>query len=559
MRALLVDAQGAGSVGRAFVEWIPAGIRSIGGVLEQKKVSFDLAVIEEFLKSPRDYEDYDIYFLSAMTSDLPLIDRASRIIKDVKRPLILGGPITFDVTASLKILNGDVAVIGEGERALTHLLDLGLLDGEIPGEEELLKVEGVAYLDKKGHIRKNPSEGYLTKKELNRLRPSTSVVKYYPYYEHAGVAVEILRGCSNFHRARGYHEKVCVRGCKNCSDEVLEKRLSCPAGIPAGCGFCSVGGLYGPPRSRDLYHIVSEIKDLIERGVKKISFIVPDPLDYKRDELVEPEPLTDPAFPEPNYMEIEKLCREIWDIKEVAEEKVLVSIRDVKATLVTERSAEILKKYFHASIIGLGCESGSVEHCRKLGRGYPPSVVKRAVDILNKYGLSPKINLIIGLPGQNKDTVEDTLRLIDSLEDNVLYFDAARFEALPGTAFENCKSDFGPITDVDTKRLFERVKEVHEKHINEHLGDRWKVLIGVYNGKEILPKPAGGGPKRRFRQMAGVVGYPVSNSRDLNSMATVVKIVKPTEKLKTGDLKEVEIVGFSHIGFRVIPEGKIVS
>lgn len=560
MNILLLDAQGAGSSGRAIVEWIPAGLRNIGGILEQKKTDYDLAVVEEFIKNPEKYRDYKAFFISAMSSDLPIVKQATDIIKTMKKPLILGGPITFDIDCVFDRLNINVAVIGEGERAVIKLLESGLNDGEIPVKEELSQIKGIAYRNHDGGIKVNPQDDYLTKDELNSIHPSTSIVTYYPYYNYVGVALEILRGCSNFHRAKDYHGKNCPPECNNCTSEDLKKRLKCPIGVPAGCGFCSVGGLYGPPRSREQDAIIEEMKELIEKGVTKISFLVPDPLDYKREELVAPAPLTDPVKPEPNYEELEKLCTKIWDIDEVAQGNVMVTMRDVKATLVTERTAGLLKKYFSSSIIGLGCESGSEEHCNKLGRGYSPREVERATTVLNNHGILPKINLIVGLPGQDEKTVEKTLALMERLEDTVLYFDAARFESLPATAFEDCPSDFGPIKDENIKRLFNKVNSIHERHIKEHIGERWRVLIGVYdNGvKTHAQADVGKGPRRKFRQLAGVVGYPISQTKDLSLMATVVRIIEPPPGLKTGELKNVEIEGYSQMGFRVIPEGKIV-
>ena len=45
----------------------------------------------------------------------------------------------------------------------------------------------------------------------------------------------------------------------------------------------------------------------MKEGVTRIVLSAPCFLDYGRDLLVEPEPLTDPRSPESNYNEIEKL------------------------------------------------------------------------------------------------------------------------------------------------------------------------------------------------------------------------------------------------------------
>ncbi len=559
MSILLIDAQGAGSVGRAVVEWVPAGIRSVAGVLEKQGADYDFTLIEELLRHPEKYGGHDTFFISAMSSDAPIVSAALRgVLKN--KWVVYGGPITFDVEECFDKLGADIAVIGEGERAILKLLDSGLKEGVMPENKVLSGIKGIAYKDNEGRINTNAQDIYLSKDELNSIIPSTSIATKYPYFEDIGVAVEILRGCSNFHRAKDYHGRRCLPGCVNCTGDDLLLRLTCPVGVPAGCGFCSVGGLYGPPRSREQKTILDEMKSLIDLGVSKMSFIVPDPLDYKREELVAPDPLTDPAKPEPNYEELEKLLKGFWDIKEIQEGDAHVTIRDIKATLVTDKSAELLKKYFPTSIIGLGCESGSEEHCIKLGRGYSPEAVSKATEILNRHGIFPKINLIVGLPGQDRRTVEETLRFMERLEDKVLYFDAARFEALPATAFADMPSDYGPVKDVNIKRIFEKVNSIHVRHIDKQIGDRWEVLIGFYD--EMLSGGAvedgGKGPKRRFRQLAGVVGYPLSKEKDLNSMATVVRIIDPPPGLKTGERAVVEITGHALLGFRVIPEGRII-
>jgi radical SAM superfamily enzyme YgiQ (UPF0313 family) len=157
MKALLIDAQGAGSVGRAVVEWIPAGMRSVAGVFEEKKIEYDFAVVEDFLHSKKKFVDYESYFVSAMSSDRPAVKAASNFIKSGKKNLILGGPITFDVKSSLIELQADVAVIGEGEKSISRLLEAGLKDDALPDFDDLSRIRGIAYR-KNGALKTNPGD-----------------------------------------------------------------------------------------------------------------------------------------------------------------------------------------------------------------------------------------------------------------------------------------------------------------------------------------------------------------------------------------------------------------
>jgi len=237
MGILLIDAQGAGSVGRAIVEWVPAGIRSVAGVLEQKNIDYDFILIEELLRHGEEYSGYNTLFISAMSSDIPIVRSVLKHTPKSKL-LVFGGPITFDVDVCFNILGADIAVIGEGERAIINLLDAGLKEGVMPQQKAFSEIKGIAYRGLSGRVKINPQDTYLTKEELNSITPSTSIVAKYPYFRDIGVAVEILRGCSNFHRAKDFHDRKCLSGCENCTSDNLLLRLKCPAGVPAGCGFC---------------------------------------------------------------------------------------------------------------------------------------------------------------------------------------------------------------------------------------------------------------------------------------------------------------------------------
>lgn len=553
MKFILIDANGAGETGRAIVEWVPASVRSICGVLEKYNIDYEVALVEDF--SPEIHAG-DCYLITGMSSDLPMMRRAASSIND--EPLIVGGPATFDPLGVFDVLDPSIAVIGEGEKTLSLLLENGLKRGDLPEETYLSALEGIAYKTDENGIQIQYPKGYLSKEELGGYFPSVRVVKYYPFIEHIGVVVEPLRGCSNFSRPGKYHGKICPSGCKNCKGRDLSARMKCPLGTPAGCGFCSVAGLYGPPRSRSQESIVKEIKGLIRHGARRISFLVPDPLDYKREELVAPEPLTDPTFPEPNYVELERLCEMIWNIPEVESGEVLITIRDVKATMVTPRSAWIIKEYFPTSIVGLGCESGSERHSMELGRGYSPSEVIRAVSVLNEVGIKPKVNLIAGLPGQTEESVRETIEFMRALRGKVLYFDLARFESLPMSAFDDYPSDYGPIKDEATRRLFAEGASTQKELFESFVGQKWRVAIGVYKQQSIGEDHRERTPKRKFRQLAGVVGYPIFQKEHLSLIATVVKILNPPSGLKNGDVREVVITGASEVGFRVVIEGRIV-
>lgn len=562
MKFLFIDAMAAGTVGRAVVEWIPSGIRTLAGILEERAIDYDITFAEKVIKEPGKFTDTGPILLTGMSSDLPVIKKTVEKIKEIDTPLLLGGPIAHGHQSELNEIAPDLAIIGEGERTFSQLLDAGLADGTVPEEDILSTIAGIAYRCD-GSLKATSSPQFLTKEELNRYSPSTKAIKHYPFHENLLVVLEILRGCTNFRRVKTYHEVECQENCDLCESDDLSLRLDCPQGIPPGCGFCSVGA-YGLLRSREQDLIVNEVKGLIESGATKITIQVPDPLDYKREELVAPAPLTDPNSPEPNYEEIERLGDMLWDLPEIADESVGITIRDVKATMVNDRSVGLLKKYFPNSIFGLGGETGSKEHAAFMARPYGPDKIIEAVEIFNRNGIKPRINFILGLPGQSEKTVSETIEMMKALREKVLYYDLFRFEALPMSAFDDKPSDVGPMRDENARRLVEEVNLSQKVLFEDFIGEEWKVVIGIYDSqkkekqKRVGPEKIGT-PKRRFRQLTGVAGYPIFDRRQLSGLDTVVKITDPTGGLKSGDVATVEITGLSEHGFRVVLEGRVVE
>ncbi len=59
-------------------------------------------------------------------------------------------PVTSDPEQALGKTGCDIAIVGEGEETLSELLDAGLLDGELPDEDSLREIRGLAFNTKNG-------------------------------------------------------------------------------------------------------------------------------------------------------------------------------------------------------------------------------------------------------------------------------------------------------------------------------------------------------------------------------------------------------------------------
>jgi len=264
VRPLIVDALASGRGKRlATRDVIGAGPRAVAGVLEKAGLSPRVALAETVLEGGLELGTHDLLLVSGMTSDLTAVRRVVSMWRaEADGPVLIGGPVASDPERALRKTRGDIAVIGEGELTLEELLEHGMARGQIPAEEDLSKIRGIAY-PQDGEVRMKPLRPVMDRLTFERLEPSTRVIGDYPLHLSARVYVEVLRGCSNYHRARLALPEGACEGCGQCRGGSLEDRYYCPEGVPPGCGYCSVPSLFGPPKSRSVEKIAGEVEELL--------------------------------------------------------------------------------------------------------------------------------------------------------------------------------------------------------------------------------------------------------------------------------------------------------
>ncbi len=399
MEAILVDALARGSYGRRIVtvDAIGAGPRTVAGVLEEKGLGVELYPAEDVLKQPRLFEKGDVLLISAMSIDEPTVARLVRIWRRRRKgPVVVGGPISSDPEFVARV-GADIGIHGEAEPVLEKMVEAGLL--ERPDSEPLASMCGVVYRSRNG-LAVRPRCPIMPRRIWERYRPSTRVIRGYPLYWAARVYVEVVRGCSNYRIPR--------------VGRLLPPYLR-PEKPRPGCAYCSVVSLWGYARSRSIELVYEEVKALIDEGVHRVVLSGPDFLDYGRDWLVEPRPLVDPEKPPPNVEAIDALLKRLTSIPEVSDGEVSVMVENVKPNLVNEQSAETLGRYLRGTPVHVGAETGDDRLLELLGRPARVNDVVRAVQLLRRYGLRPYIYVMYCLPGETRETIKRTVRLIEKL------------------------------------------------------------------------------------------------------------------------------------------------
>ncbi|MFW9843624.1 MAG: B12-binding domain-containing radical SAM protein [Candidatus Thorarchaeota archaeon] len=432
-RVLIVDCLSAGlGQRRSSRDSIGCGPRTVAGVFEKHNIPCQIQRVEEVLDKRSILRKFDHTAISAMTMDLPAVNKFVKLWRSSRSQgrIIIGGPISAD-PLSLKEMNPDVIVMGEGEATLEELIVEKFLDKYI----ELSKIRGVAYPVGGQIVSTRPREFIPSEILSEKYRPSTTRIIDYKVYQASKVYVEVTRGCSNFRRTRlPLKDGSQCTDCGNCDSKDSDVRMDCPEDVPPGCGFCSVPGIWGPPRSRTTEVIVEEVRELLDLGVHRIVLESPGFLDFMRGK----EPLTDPCQPPANLDAIRDLLNRLNALPQVANKTAHIAIENMKACLFSEEVAKMLVESMISSSPNIGLETGSEKHLRDIGKCGSPSDVLSAVRIASKFGMKPFVYFIYGLPGENEETVAESIEIMRNIsevgaERIILY----GFRPLMGSAFEN--------------------------------------------------------------------------------------------------------------------------
>lgn len=473
--------------------------------------------------------NYDAVLVSIMSSDKGALDK---IVEKISRNnynnlLIVGGPASFEYADLLnKYKEIDYIVVGESEIPLIKILEKPevLVDKDI---NKLRNIPALAYRTEHGSAL-TTGHVHTPVDLLSIIKPWTRVEVSYRYYKALRYYVEVVRGCSNYARPliKTQSRLNCI-DCLTCRSSDLEKRLHCPTNIPPGCGFCSVPYVFGPPRSRTIESIVDEVIELVKHGARRIVLSAPDFLDYGREQLVKPKPLTNPCKPPANIEMIESLLSELTNIPSCRDSGVVISVENIKACLVNEEVASILGKYLRETTIHIGLETGCDWYNNHvLGKPILTKHVVNAVKLLAKHGLRPYIYVMYGLPFANRRVYRETINSVKKLskigiEKITLY----KYINLPATAFQEIKPRIGKYRDqiVYLKRLINRInRRAKKKFLNKNI----EVYL-VYSRGKYYGYPLKHGP---------VVFVKNISKSDYSNCRAIVKITDVGERFLWGEL-----------------------
>lgn len=320
-----------------------------------------------------------IVAFSFLTPQLWDIHKTVGLIRDRFKDrilLIAGGPHpTGDPVGTLE-MGFDIVVRGEGEETFIELLD------KIIRDESYSEVKGIGFI---GEGKRYRFTGYREFIDLDKYLPfSITYGRFNP--------IEISRGC------------------------------------PFACYFCQTPRIFGTtPRHRSIDKILDCVRVMKDKGLTDIRFISPSIFSYGsldgRDLRLDL---------------LEELFKGIRGIIG-ANGRIFIGTfpSEVRPEQVREETVDLILRYGDNKSITIGAQSGSDRILELSHRGHRVSDIYNAVSLAKRFGLHVNVDFIFGLPYENEEDIEETVRVIEDLVSLGARIHAHTFLPLPQVPFAN--------------------------------------------------------------------------------------------------------------------------
>ena len=300
--------------------------------------------------------------LIGLTATSPELANALTIAAELKTklaiPIVFGGVHVTIFKDQLLRENPavDFGVVGEGEQTLVELLEA------LDQPQKFSTIQGLIFREA-GDIRQNP------------LRPLIQDLNELPFPDRTGQAADLyFRNVPQV----GYQTTAAFMSSRGC---------------PCHCTYCAIDQIPGwrRVRYRSAQNVVAEIEFLVrELGIKHIAF---------NDDVLTM-----------NRTRVYDICQEIHrrNLQFTWEGLSRADCVDLNL-LKTMRAAGFVR-------ISYGIESGNPEILKSTCKNETLEQISEAFRITRQAGIIARGSLIIGLPFENRQTVEDSFRFVNNLE-----------------------------------------------------------------------------------------------------------------------------------------------
>ncbi|HID31997.1 MAG TPA: TIGR04013 family B12-binding domain/radical SAM domain-containing protein [bacterium (Candidatus Stahlbacteria)] len=194
-------------------------------------------------------------------------------------------------------------------------------------------------------------------------------------------------------------------------------------GCPHRCTFCQTPKLFGPVRKRPVDDVIYWMRRLSEFGIRDVRFIAPDGLGYGVSDL-----------------------KRIFEAKSPGQRIFFGSFpSEIRPDSVTEEAIGLIKRYCSNRRVIIGAQAGSDEMLKKIRRGHTTGDVIQAVRVIRGFDLIPIVDMIFGLPDEER-FLPETIEFLDEITGLGAIIHAHYLKPLPRT-------ELAGITPCDTGYL----------------------------------------------------------------------------------------------------------
>ncbi len=377
-------------------------------------------------------------FSSLVATSYRYIKRLSKKLKMTfpDKLQILGGTLSYVPEAILNNAGIDIIVHGDGEITATQLLR------QLDRKEDISSVRGIFYKNDSGII-------YTGKGELVRNLDSLP----YPAFDMINIEnfiIDVHEFVRNFPSYKKYLPLLRNKSNGRMLDIIVDR------GCIGSCTFCTASdrGFRMPS--------IGYLFDYIEFCIKHfnlgyISFI---------DECFAPSKARNWEF-----------------INEFKKRKLTIGFRIVGLRVDTV-DRDILKAFkdIGCFMINYGFESGSQKMLNIIDKRISVSDNKNALIWTHDVGIYAPIQLIIGMPGETSDTIEDTINTLKSMNLDCYHYKSTYALPLPGS----CIYEYAKITgiikdDVGYLEMLAEIDGTQSFHVN--LTDESDEIVGTWKNR----------------------------------------------------------------------------
>jgi len=240
-------------------------------------------------------------------------------------------------------------------------------------------------------------------------------------------------------------------------------------GCSHACSFCIIPMRRGVERSRPVGEILSEVRRLVEQGVREVTLL---------GQIVDRYGTEVPGGPR-----LSDLLRQVHAVENIERIRFLTSHPNWMDDEVLRTVAELPRLCEH---IEVPVQAGDDEVLGRMKRGYTADDYRRLIERIRRLvpGASIATDIIVGFPGETRTQFERTYRLLEELRVDVAHL--ARYSPRPGTlAARRFQDDVPESEKMDRFRALEDLQAGIADDLNQRsVGRTLQVLVeGKHKGR----------------------------------------------------------------------------